>query len=136
MAILNGSYKFHTCPTNYLNVGSITYCVTFKDNEGTIYNFLNIAYLNCTTGQIEGSTENPTKFFNTDGPLHRLYDATPPYNYFTTDYDDVENAPWLILTFDNQEVDNTLYEIKKLDMALYEKYGYEMKFFRPPKGVF
>ena len=33
----------------------------------------------------------------------------------------------------DEEIEN---EIKKLDMALYEKYGYEMKFFRPPKGEF
>lgn len=101
MAILNGSYKFHTSPTNYIEgTNTIEYTVHFTDYEGTSYNYINFSY-NVTT-----AIRNPDSFYD-------IFDTANPLtkNYINTSFDDIENAPWLILTFDNQEVDDLLYEI-------------------------
>lgn len=99
MAILNGSYKFHTSPTNY--TGADWYFdVNFKDNAGTEYNNIRAIYSVYTYSSL---ATGDLHFFDTGNPLLVTQSGTT--------FDDIENAPWLILTFDNQEVDDALYEI-------------------------
>ena len=97
MAILNGSYKFHTAPTGY---ASISANIAFTDNDGTKY-----------TG-IYASPGYDTSITTEAGDWVFAFTTMRPWKKDSgsdTDFDDVENAPWLILTFNNQEVSDDFY---------------------------
>lgn len=102
MAILNGSYKFHTSPTNYQD-SSFSYQVNYTDNAGTEYKEISFSPGFFTAGRKLNDSSRVT-FFDTVQPINDdLYDL------FT--FDDIDACPWIILTFNNQQVDNLLYEI-------------------------
>ena len=99
MAILNGSYKFHTSPTQYATIDEN---VIFVDNEGSKY-----THIVTSPGFYTTIVTEAYEWIDVFSTIQPMMKGT----YSTTTFDDIENAPWLVLTFDNQEVSDLLYEI-------------------------